>query len=162
MESEAKIIIAFLFKRSGKTALKDTELYLPLSMELGWLSAKEAQEFVKYSLKKELLVKKDEILHPNFPVEKTSIPVGFTPTKKLFSEKTHEEKKENILADIVAQISIQTNRNHQEILKEITSQEEEKNILPEVAVLYLARKYNVDMTDWYDVVEQKIFKGNIG
>jgi hypothetical protein len=160
MESEAKIIIAFLFKRSGKTALKDTELYLPLSMELGWFSAKEAQEFVKYSLKKELLVKKDETLHPNFPVEKTSIPVGFTPTKKLFSEKTHEEKEENVLEDIVAQISIQTNRNDQEILKEINSEEEEKNILPEVAVLYLARKYNVDMTDWYDVVEQKLFKGN--
>jgi len=162
MESEAKIIIAFLFNRSGKTALKDTELYLPLCMELGWFSTKEAQEFVKYSLKKELLIKKEGALHPNFPVEKTSIPVGFTPTKKLFSEKTHEEKKENILADIVAQISIQTNRNHQEILKEITSEEEEKNILPEVAVLYLARKYNVDMTDWYDVVEQKLFKGNIG
>jgi len=162
MESEAKIIIAFLFNRSGKTALKDTELYLPLSMELGWFSTKEAQEFVKYSLKKELLIKRDGLLHLNFPVEKTSIPVGFTPTKKLFSEKTYEEKKENILEDIVAQISTQTNRNHQEIRKEITSEEKEKNILPEVAVLYLARKYNVDMTDWYDVVEQKLFKGNIG
>jgi len=160
MESEAKIIIAFLFNRSGKTALKDTELYLSLSMELGWFSTKEAQDFVKYSLKKELLIKKDEILHPNFPVEKINIPVGFTPTKKLFSEKTHEEKKENILEDIVAQLSTQTNRSQQEILKEITS--EEKDILPEVAVLYLARKYNVDMTDWYDAVEQKLFKGNTG
>lgn len=162
MESEAKIIIAFLFNRSGKTALKDTELYLPLSMELGWFSTKEAQGFVKYSLKKELLIKKEGLLHPNFPVEKTSIPVGFTPTKKLFSEKTREEKKENIFEDIVAQISTQTNRNHQDILKEITSEEEEKNILPEVAVLYLARKYNVDIIDWYDAVEEKLFKGNTG
>jgi len=162
MESEAKIIIAFLFNRSGKTALKDTELYLPLSMELGWFSTKEAQEFVKYSLKKELLIKKDGLLHPIFPVEKTSIPVGFTPTKKLFSEKTHEQKKENILEDIVAQISSQTNRSHEDILKEISSEEKEKNILPEVAVLYLTRKYNVDMTDWYDVIEQKLFKGNTG
>jgi len=162
MESEAKIIIAFLFNRSGKTALKDTELYLPLSMELGWFSTKEAQEFVKYSLKKKLLIKKDGLLHPIFPVEKTSIPVGFTPTKKLFSEKTNEQKKENILEEIVAQITSQTNRSHEDILKEITSEEKEKNILPEVAVLYLTRKYNVDMTDWYDVIEQKLFKGNTG
>jgi hypothetical protein len=162
MESEAKIIIAVLFNRSGKTALKDTELYLPLSMELGWFSTKEAQEFVKYSLKKELLIKKDGLLHPIFPVEKTSIPVGFTPTKKLFSEKTNEQKKENILEEIVAQITSQTNRSHEDILKEITSEEKEKNILPEVAVLYLTRKYNVDMTDWYDVIEQKLFKGNTG
>jgi hypothetical protein len=162
MESEAKIIIAFLFNRSGKTALKDTEVYLPLSMELGWFSTKEAQEFVKYSLKKELLIKKDGLLHPIFPVEKINIPVGFVPTKKLFSEKTHEEKKENMFVDIIAQISTQTNRNHQDILTEITSEEKEKNILPEVAGLYLARKYNVDMTDWYDAVEEKLFKGNTG
>jgi hypothetical protein len=162
MESEAKIIIAFLFNRSGKTALKDTEVYLPLSMELGWFSTKEAQEFVKYSLTKELFIKKDGLLHPNFPVEKTSIPVGFTPTKKLFNEQTHDEKKERLLEDIVAQISTQTNRNHQEVLKETTSEEKEKKILPEVAVLFLARKYNVEMTDWYDAVEQKLFKGNTG
>jgi hypothetical protein len=162
MESEAKIIIAFLFNRSGKTMLKDTEMYLPLSMELGWFSTKEAQEFVKYSIKKELLTKKDGLLHPNFPVGTINIPVGFTPTKKLFSEKTHGEKKENILEDIVAQISTQTNRSSQEILKEITSEEKEKNILPEVAALYVARKYNVDMTDWYDAVEQKLLKGNTG
>jgi hypothetical protein len=159
MEYEEKVIIAFLFKRSGKTALKDTELYLPLSMELKWFSTKEAQEFIKYSLKKELLIKKEGLFHPTFPVEKTSIPVGFTPTKKLFVEKIHEEKKENIFEDIVAHISTQTNRNYQNILKEITSEETEKKILPEVAVLYLARKYNVNMIDWYDAIEQKLFKG---
>ena len=159
MESEAKIIIAFLFNRSGKSALKDTELYLPLSMELGWFSTKEAQEFVKYSLKKELLIRKDGLLYPIFPVEKTSIPVGFTPTKKLFSEKINEEKKENIIEDIVAQMSTRANRNRQDLLNEITGEEKEKKILPEVAVLYLARKYNIDMIDWYDAVEQKLFKG---
>ena len=51
MNSEAKIMIAFLFNRSGKNELKDSEIYLPLSMELGWLSAKESQEFIKYAIK---------------------------------------------------------------------------------------------------------------
>jgi hypothetical protein len=91
MESEAKIIIAFLFNRSGKTLLKDSELYLPLSMELGWLSTKESQEFVKYAVTQGLLVKKEELLQPNFPLEKIVIPLGFTPSKRLFSEKTEEQ-----------------------------------------------------------------------
>ena len=76
--------------------------------------------------------------------------------------KKHEEKKENIFEDIVAQIITQTNRNQKEILEEITNEEKEKNILPEVAALYVARKYNVDITDWYDAVEKKLFKGNTG
>ncbi|PNX48742.1 MAG: hypothetical protein BV459_01725, partial [Thermoplasmata archaeon M11B2D] len=76
MNSEAEIVIAFLFNRSGKTTLTEAELYLSLSMELGWLSTKEAQEFVKYALTQGLLVRKNEEMAPSFPIEKTTIPLG--------------------------------------------------------------------------------------
>ena len=64
MDAEAKIIIAFLYNRSGKTALKESELYLPLAMELGWFTTKEAHEFVTDAINQELLVKKEGLLHP--------------------------------------------------------------------------------------------------
>jgi hypothetical protein len=160
MDSEAKIIIAFLFNRSGKTELKDSELYLPLSMELGWLSTKESQEFINYAIKKELLIKKDDFLQPNFPLEKITIPLGFTPSKKLFSEKTDEYKEENIIDEIVIQISTLTNHSQREILEEIKQEQKEKNLLLEVAALYVARKYSVDISDWYDSVEKMLIKGN--
>jgi hypothetical protein len=156
MDSEAKIIIAFLFNRSGKTELKDSELYLPLSMELGWLSAKESQEFIKYAIKQELLIKKDGLLQPNFPFEKVIIPLGFTPSKKFFAEKKDELKEYDIIDGIVIKISTLTNHNQEEILEEIKQEEKEKNLFSEVAALYVARKYSVDITDWYDSVE-KIF-----
>lgn len=82
MDTEAKIIIAFLFNRSGKPVLKESELYLPLSMELGWFSTKEAAEFVSYAVAQGLLAKKDGDLHPTFPIEAITVPVGFTPKKK--------------------------------------------------------------------------------
>jgi hypothetical protein len=162
MDSEAKIIIAFLFNRSGKTGLKDAELYLPLSMELGWLSSKESQEFVKYAIKQELLVKKEGLLHPNFPLKKIIVPVGFAPSKKLFSEKTAEQREEDIIDRIATQISTQTNHSKNEILEEIKQEEKEKNLLPEVIALYIARKYGVDIADWYDSVEKTIIKENRG
>jgi hypothetical protein len=162
MDSEVKIIIAFLFNRSGKTGLKDAELYLPLSMELGWLSTRDSQEFVKYAIKQGLLVKKEGLLHPNFPLEKIIIPLGFTPSKKLFSEKTAEQKEENIIEEIATQISTQTNHSQKEILEEIKQEEKEKNLLPEVAALYVARKHGIDSTDWYDAVEQTLIKENRG
>jgi hypothetical protein len=162
MDSEAKIVIAFLFNRSGKTGLKDAELYLPLSMELGWLSTKESQEFVKYALKQELLVKKEGLLHPNFPLKKITVPVGFTPSKKLFSEKNDEVKGGNIIDGIIIQISTFTNHSQREILEEIKQEEKEKNLLLEVAALSIARKYNVDMTDWYDSIEKILIEKNSG
>jgi hypothetical protein len=160
MDSEAKIIIAFLFNRSGKTELKDSELYLPLSMELGWLSTKESQEFINNTIKQELLIRKDGFLQPNFPLEKITIPLGFTPSKKLFSEKTDEVKAENIIDEIVIQIRSLTNHSHREILEEIKQEQKEKNLLLEVAALYVARKYCVDITDWYNSVEKILIKEN--
>lgn len=158
MDSEAKIIIAFLFNRSGKTELKDSELYLPLSMELGWLSTKESQEFIDYAIKQELLIKKDGWLRPNFPLEKIAIPLGFTPSKKLFSEKRDEYKNKNIIDEIVILISTLTNHSQGEIFEEIKQEQKEKNLFLEVAALYVARKYSVDITDWYEQVEKILIK----
>jgi hypothetical protein len=158
MSSEAEIIIAFLFNRSGKTMLTEAELYLPLSMELGWLSTKEAKEFVKYVINQGLLVKKDGALQPTFPLETITIPVGFTPSKQLFSQQREEEEKDNILEQVLARICSQTHQNQHSILGEITKEEREKNITPEVAACFVARKYDVDIAHLYDEVEQNIFQ----
>jgi hypothetical protein len=162
MESEAKIVIAFLFNRSGKTGLKDAELYLPLSMELGWLSSKESQQFVKYAIKQDLLVRNEGLLYPNFPFKKITIPVGFIPSKELFSEKTTEKKEEYIIEGIATQISMQINQSKNEILEEIKHEEKEKNLFPEVASLYVARKHGVDIADWCNPVEKILIKENRG
>jgi hypothetical protein len=159
MDSEAKIILAFLFNRSGKTGLTEAELYLPLAMELGWFSTKEAQQFVKYAMKKELLVKKDGMLTPSFPLDEIKIPVGFTPSKKAFSDTT-EKQQEDITEGIISQIYTQTHQDKTEILNEIKTEEAEKNLLAEVAALYVARKHGVDVSDWYKLVEMSIITEN--
>ncbi len=162
MDSEAKIILAFLFNRSGKTGLTEAELYLPLSMELGWFSTKESQQFVKYAMKKELLVKKDGMLSPSFPVDTIKIPIGFTPSKKTFSETTEDKKGKDLVEEIVSQIFEQTHQDKIEIEEEIKKEGTEKNLLVEVAALYVARKYGVDVSEWYPVVEKSIVKENKG
>jgi hypothetical protein len=129
-------------------------------MELGWLSTKESQEFVKYAIKQELLVKKEGLVHPNFPVEKITIPVGFTPSKRLFSETISQQKTEHVLDAIVMEIGKKTNRKQAEILEEITQEGQEKKLLPEVAALSVARKYNLDVMEWYDLVETILLRGN--
>ena len=160
MDSEAKIVLAFLFNRSGKTGLAEAELYLPLAMELGWFSTKEAQQFVKYAMKKELVVKKDGMLTPSFPLDEIKIPIGFIPSKKAFSETTERQQEEDITEGIVSQIYTQTNQDKTELLNEIKTEEAEKNLLAEVAALYVARKHGVDVSDWYKLVEMSIVTEN--
>jgi hypothetical protein len=162
MESEAKIILAFLFNRSGKTMLTEAELYLPLSMELGWFSAKEAQEFIIQALNQNLLRKEGKLLHPNFPVDRITIPVGFTPSKKLPQEKKPEHKEESLMDSIVFHICEKTKQDQKDVEEEIHQEAKEKNILPEVAALAVAWRHGVAIAEWLDAVETTLLTGNTG
>ena len=159
MNSEARIIISFLFKRSGKDKLTESEIYLPLSLELGWFSARDAKGFVTYALQQKLLVKKNVLLTPSFDVEKINVPVGFSPTEKSFAvEKTEsEEENQNIIDVIVKQIVEKTGKETKDIFEELKQVETEKNIIPEVAVLLVAKEYAVALDNWFDLVEKNLF-----
>ncbi|UCD13097.1 MAG: DUF2240 family protein [Thermoplasmatales archaeon] len=159
MEFEEKIIIAFLFKRSGKNKLKESEIYLPLSLELGWFSAKEARQFVDHALEQKLLIKKDGGLTPSFSVEKINVPIGFSPSKTIFMKKDKGEKN-NVMYAIVHRIGEKTNRYPEEIVDEVIQKASEKNILPEVAALLVAKDHNIDIEDILEHVENKILREN--
>ena len=87
MDSEVKIIIAFLFKRSGKEELSLSELYLPLSMGFQWFTPKQAKDFVNHAVQQKLLSKKGDVLKPNFEYKKIVVPLGFRPSKESFNSK---------------------------------------------------------------------------
>jgi len=160
LDSEEEIVIAFLFKRSGKSKLKESEIYLPLSLELGWFPTKDARQFIEYAIKQKLLTKKEGLLTPSFDVEKIDIPVGFSPSKSTFNV---EESKveEDVFQKIVNRIIEKTNHTYEEIIKEIKQIQEEKKIIPEVAALLLAKEFNIDVEDSFDAVEKIIFRENV-
>jgi len=70
MTSDAEIIITFLYKRSGKDELSFSDLYLNLSMELNWFTPDDAKAFVNTAIKQELLIKKGDLIKPNFDYNK--------------------------------------------------------------------------------------------
>ncbi len=160
MDSEEKIVIAFLFKRSGKSKLKESEIYLPLSLELGWFSTKEARQFIEYAIKQKLLIKKEGLLTPSFDVEKIDITVGFSPSKSTFTVKEMDKEEEDVFQKIVNHIVEKTDHTYEEIIKEINRIQEEKKIIPEVASLLLAKEFNINVEDSLDVVEKRIFREN--
>lgn len=159
MDQEGKIVIAFLFKRSGKNKLKEEEIYLPLSIDLGWFSSKDARKFIEYALSQNLLKKSEDMLSPTFDVNTIAVPVGFFPSKSgyVLSKKDVEEE---VFDKIVNQIVLKTNKNSQEIIKDIGQIQSEKNVFPEVAALLLAIEYDLKIADLTTLVEHNIFKEN--
>ena len=92
MFSDAETIIAFIFRRIGKTEIEYSELYLTLSMDLNWFTPDNAKTFINKAIEKKLLEKKDGIIMPCFDIKKINVQLGFYPSKTLFKEKTSINK----------------------------------------------------------------------
>jgi hypothetical protein len=160
MDSEKEIIISFLFKRSGKENLKFSDLYLALSMELNWFTPDDAKSFISLALKEKILIKKDDFIQPNFEYENTIIPIGFTPSKRVFEIKKaekKEEKKENTLEKMIKILVEKANIDKSKIAKKIDTLAKEKNITVEVAALYIGKEFNINFDNFYEEVEESIF-----
>lgn len=160
MTSEAEIILAFIFKRSGKEALKESDIYLPLSLELGWFSTKEAQEFVNHAFKQKLLIKKEGLLTPSFDIEQVNVPVGFSPSKMIFEKKEikPKEKKDDVFDTIVHLLIDKTKQDKKMVLESIQKIEKEKKVTPEVAALAIASENDIDLKDYFKQIETTLFK----
>ena len=162
MNSEIKIIISFLFKRSGKDELTVSDLYLSLSMDLKWFSPKEAINFVNSALLKKLLIKKGDQIKPNFDYKKITVPVGFCPSKQLFEEETEmlNEKRQDVVKSIVGRVIKKTEQDEKSVFEEIKKVSKEKNISLEVAALLVSREYEIDISIFLDQVEDRILIEN--
>ncbi|KYK27670.1 hypothetical protein AYK20_08050 [Thermoplasmatales archaeon SG8-52-1] len=165
MPSESEIVISFIYKRSGKTKLSFSELYLTLSMDLNWFTPEDAKSFINNSLKKGLLIKNQEEIQPNFDYDKIIIPIGFTPSKQIFNEKIEIKKEEiegKVLDKIIKRIVEKTNLDKIQIINNVNSTAAEKNITKEVAALLIGKEHNLKFDDFFKEVEQAILTENKG
>ena len=145
MPSEAEMIIAFIFKRSGKIELGFSETYLTLSMDLRWFTPDDAKKFVNTALEQKLLLKKGEALRPGFEINKINIPLGFNPKDKIFDKEEKDPLKASILDEIVEKIAEKAKIKKEDIYEKIKKIEQEKNINSNVAALLVGKDFDIDL-----------------
>jgi hypothetical protein len=159
MASEAEIIIAFLFKRSGKSELSFSEMYLTLSMDMNWFTPDGAKDFIKDSVKNKLLIQKNDYLRPGFKADKINVPLGFRPAGELFKKDDKERIVEkDVLEEVVNEIVEKAEIDKSEVLKKIKKIEEEKNIMPEVAALIIGKEFEVFSEEVFKKIEKQILE----
>jgi len=161
MSPEAEHIIAFLFKRSGKKTMTFPEIYLTLSMDLNWYTPEGAKKFVNTAIQQQLLTKKDDMIRPSFDIKNIQIPVGFQPSKTIFTEEKNKksvEEETSVLEQIITHIKEKTSLDKQEIIDKIKELEKEKNITPEVASILIGKENNVSLEMFYKKIEEKCFQ----
>jgi hypothetical protein len=163
MESEEKVAIAFLFKRSGKNEISLSEFCLSLSMDLNWFSPTQAKDFVKHALQRRILMKEGSRIKPNFDWKNIAVPVGFRPSPQIFEEENKEEgQKEtpDVTNMLVQRIVEKTAKDEQSVVEQIKSIERKKNICFDIAALMLSEEYGVSLDVYFVDVEKKLFREN--
>ncbi|MEF8848567.1 MAG: DUF2240 family protein [Candidatus Thermoplasmatota archaeon] len=156
MNSEEKILISFLFKRTGKQEMKNSEMYLSISMDLKWCNPKQAKSFIESAVNKDLLKKKNDLLKPNFNIEKIEIPVGFEPSENFFEEfKQNKSIKKD--GNLIEEISVHLDKNQKEVIKEIDDLAKRKNIDFKVASLLKGKETGVEIKKYLDTYEKELF-----
>jgi len=160
MSEEAKQIITFLLKRSGRTALPESEFYLIMSMDLQWCSPKVAKEFVSQALKSGLLSRKDDELSPTFDTKSIEIPTGFHPDLSSSTFKDTPASSSDLLNEIISHIVQHSKKTKQNITAEIQDEAKTKKLHEPVAALMLAKRYNVDIASFLPRVKDLLFIEN--
>ena len=157
MNSDAEIIIAFIFKRSGKEELSFSDLYLNLSMDLNWFTPDDAKAFVNMAIKQKRLRKKGDLIKPSFDFNKIVIPVGFFPSKTVFEEKEVEIiEEEDLVEKIVQRIVEKTKLDEKQVVEKINDIVKERNLTREVAALLFGKEHNLLFEDFYEQIEKRI------
>ena len=153
MDSELKIILAFIFKRSGKPSLLSSELVLPLAMELHWFSLKEAKVVLHLAEQRALVKKEGDTFRPSFDLKKITIPVGFTPSQQLRAMLAQEppgqtKQTTSIMQRIINAIATSTDLPPEEIRETINKKSTSHLLTPEISALLVAKKHHVDIKEF--------------
>ena len=157
MESEAKKIISFIFKRSGKIRLEKSKFYLSLSLDLKWFTPEKAKIFMKNMIEQNLIIEKNNLIEPNFNIYEISIPFGYSPSENSYKNNFKlNNSKINDIADIIfKKYNYDTNKKDR-IIKNINAISKEKNIYSNVASLIIFKDLNIDISEYIILSEDQI------
>jgi hypothetical protein len=153
--TELETAIAQIFRRKGKASLAEKDFVFAASLDFGWFNPKEAQKLLELGLESELLSMEDGLVKPAFDYKALDIPKGFAPTADIFQTSVQPK---GVFLKIVESISRKTDMPAKDLISQINQTQDRMGVDVEVAALIVARNYDVDVSEYMDIVEEEIGK----
>lgn len=155
--SEFETTVAAPFKKNARqTEFSRTNLVYFYALDRKWMSTEQAKKLIETAEKKGLL-RKDEkgsyTLSETLAEEK--IPIGFRPSDAIFATDDAEIQPVEALLDELAGATGKTKKDLAAEMQEISGHFENL-ILPEAAVILLAKKYHVSFANYAAALQQRI------
>ena len=123
-----------------------------ISMDLRWFTPKDARSLIELAISSGLLKKQKEGLKITFDWRDREIPLGFAPSEAIFETAAHR----SCFTAIIDSIEQRVKKPRPEIVAEINNKQESLNVTIEIAGLLVGQSYNIDMSEFYELVEKEL------
>jgi len=165
MSETVKHIISYVFKRSGKPVLSESEFYLTVSMHMKWCPPNIAKEFVSSCISLGLLKQEGETVSPGFDVDGVAIPLGFHPTGEDFliknKENIEKSQERNVFDVVLDRLQAKTLLDRGGIEKEVSTLIDKKDIYRGSALALFARIHSVDINELIPLLKEEMLRESI-
>jgi len=151
---ELKRILSFVFNIKGKKTLLTEDFINIVSYDLHWFSPTEAGQLLTLCKELNLITTENNEAVPTFDVSKIETAVDFKPDKNVLAYKS----RRNVFMNIVEKISKDTKINESDVVSEINKIKAEFPATNEAIALLVARRHNVGINEFFDIVENEIKK----
>jgi len=148
------VTIAAPFRHTRKDRLKKNEIVYYLAFDRDWMSVEKANIVLKRAMDEGLIAYDGEMLAPKFDITTVDIPIGFKPSSAVYEE--HDP-----VSSLIDRIVRETGKKETELVSEMnlmTSRDFDNLLMPEAAVLILAKRYNVRFLDLLPDLKEHLLK----
>jgi hypothetical protein len=152
---ELEAAIAQVFRKKGKASMSEKDFVFAVSLDLRWMTPKEAQRLLEIGLQSELLVMEGGLVKPTFDYRMLDIPRGYAPAPDILQKGAQPK---GLLMKMVDVISAKTSLPAQEIISRVNSTQDRMGVDVEVAALIVAGSLGADLSGYMDTLEEEIGK----
>jgi hypothetical protein len=149
-----KITIAAPFRHSRKAAMRKNELVYYFALDRKWMSTEQANLLLRNAEEEGLLVQENGVFSPKFDISGVNIPVGYKPSSAIF-------EKRDPVQELIGRIARESKKEETEVVAEMNRlirQDFDGNLLPEAAVVIIAKRHNVPFADKLEALTSSVKK----
>ncbi|HTY15970.1 MAG TPA: DUF2240 family protein [Methanoregulaceae archaeon] len=148
------VTIAAPFRHTRKDRLKKNEIVYYLAFDRKWMSIEQANNILKRALDEGLVAYDGEMLAPGFDIATVDIPVGYKPSSAVFE--THDPV--SALIDRIVKGSGKSETDLVSEMNRVIAEDFDNLLMPEAAVVILARKYKTPFSDLLPDLKEHLLK----
>jgi len=144
--------IAAPFRNMGRDRLKKNEIVYYFTIDRRWMNREQAEKIISMADGDGMIKREGEYYSPSPELSGLDIPLGYKPSSEIFEKK---DPVGSIAAAIAKKCGLEINAVISE-MNALIRDEFDGNLLPEAAIVILAREYDVSFEDNLDELKKSI------